>query len=262
MGGSFYYNCHYATSDLDLNPRALHHIAASRTLAVITSSRSLAVSVKGLARSLALSSRPRSHTHAVIIGVHRRCGDVGQHLGPRSLARAVISSSAPRSHAHAVITSSRCRRTCRGKTASTDSCGRGTFMGRPADRQRRLHMRGACEVGHGDVRTPIEPHRSRSQDGSRPVQLRPFLPNPPAHHRPWFESRGRAPLPTTPNASTPLRSTPARCKRPRVGTHWRQHVNHRTRRACSPWSYGARCAPRPGTPRRPAVRARTRAGWA
>ena len=118
--------------------------------------------------------------------------------------------------------------------------------GRPADRQRRLHMRGACEVGHGDVRTPIEPHRSRSQDGSRPVQLRPFLPNPPAHHRPWFESRGRAPLPTTPNASTPLRSTPARCKRPRVGTHWRQHVNHRTRRACSPWSYGARCAPRPG----------------
>ena len=129
MGGSFYYNCHYATSDLDLNPRALHHIAASRTLAVITSSRSLAVSVKGLARSLALSSRPRSHTHAVIIGVHRRCGDVGQHLGPRSLARAVISSSAPRSHAHAVITSSRCRRTCRGKTASTDSCGRGTFMG-------------------------------------------------------------------------------------------------------------------------------------
>ena len=107
MGGSFYYNCHYATSDLDLNPRALHHIAASRTLAVITSSRSLAVSVKGLARSLALSSRPRSHTHAVIIGVHRRCGDVGQHLGPRSLARAVISSSAPRSHAHAVITSSR-----------------------------------------------------------------------------------------------------------------------------------------------------------
>ena len=51
--------------------------------------------------------------------------------------------------------------------------------GRPADRQRRLHMRGACEVGHGDVRTPIEPHRSRSQDGSRPVQLRPFLPNPP-----------------------------------------------------------------------------------
>ena len=80
MGGSFYYNCHYATSDLDLNPRALHHIAASRTLAVITSSRSLAVSVKGLARSLALSSRPRSHTHAVIIGVHRRCGDVGQHL--------------------------------------------------------------------------------------------------------------------------------------------------------------------------------------
>ena len=80
MGGSFYYNCHYATSDLDLNPRALHHIAASRTLAVITSSRSLTVSVKGLARSLALSSRPRSHTHAVIIGVHRRCGDVGQHL--------------------------------------------------------------------------------------------------------------------------------------------------------------------------------------
>ena len=66
MGGSFYYNCHYATSDLDLNPRALHHIAASRTLAVITSSRSLAVSVKGLARSLALSSRPRSHAHAVI----------------------------------------------------------------------------------------------------------------------------------------------------------------------------------------------------
>ena len=62
MGGSFYYNCHYATSDLDLNPRALHHIAASRTLAVITSSRSLAVSVKGLARSLALSSRPRSRT--------------------------------------------------------------------------------------------------------------------------------------------------------------------------------------------------------
>ena len=30
MGGSFYYNCHYATSDLDLNPRALHHIVASR----------------------------------------------------------------------------------------------------------------------------------------------------------------------------------------------------------------------------------------
>ena len=44
--------------------------------------------------------------------------------------------------------------------------------GRPADRQRRLHMRGACEVGHGDVRTPIEPHRSRSQDGSRPVHVR------------------------------------------------------------------------------------------
>ena len=175
MGGSFYYNCHYATSDLDLNPRALHHIAASRTLAVITSSRSLAVSVKGLARSLALSSRPRLLARTLT-------------LSSRPLAVAAPAGGRQRPQIHVAEAHS---------------------WGRPADRQRRLHMRGACEVGHGDVRTPIEPHRSRSQDGSRPVQLRPFLPNPPAHHRPWFESRGRAPLPTTPNASTPLRSTPA-----------------------------------------------------
>ena len=97
MGGSFYYNCHYATSDLDLNPRALHHIAASRTLAVITSSRSLAVSVKGLARSLALSSDVLARTLTLSSSeVHRRCGDVGQHvheLGPRR-SRVVQSSSA------------------------------------------------------------------------------------------------------------------------------------------------------------------------
>ena len=60
MGGSFYYNCHYATSDLDLNPRALHHVT-SQPLARSLSSRPLTRSL-----SLSRASLARSRCHHVL----------------------------------------------------------------------------------------------------------------------------------------------------------------------------------------------------